>query len=584
MLANYTCAGGPAEEVYRTQFTSFGFQFVQIENYPGVPMADALTAHFLGPDFKPAGEFSSSSTVLNAVQSALVASAAANWANDVPSDCPHRERKGYLGDGHHAMESVIANFDAAPGYVKWLRDYRDQQLYANLTFGHQYDPADPTGGFGHGRVGGVAPFDSASETDTAWGIATWLVPEYVAEYYDDDRVVDEMYSCCRWCMEHWIAVAASTGGYFSFDKHGDFGNTNTPPDEYVAAKTQYFYIVALEHTARFAARVGHAADAQRYQGLAVGARELYTTRLCNASVGNRSCFGNCTYPAQIFGLSLGVLPRGGEEEAAAWAHVLQEIGPHATNRANANRFGGGIVTLKLIYPLFQRFGAAALALRTLLHTDRSPSLGFMTTQGGTGPGDAGTTLHEAWNMQNASNGSKPLDALHTLNAYDGPWPGSFNHIMMGSPGRWFYTLFGGIDRDAGTALGSSNGTRSWTRLRLEPPRDPELWSNLTWCSAVLDTVAGQVAVAWRLKPSNSTSGLYALEATVPTNSRATVVVPTVVEASAVTIREGAGGNIVWSKGQFRTVAGIAGGAAGADGRSVELAAGSGRYAFTVSRD
>ena len=135
---------------------------------------------------------------------------------------------------------------------------------------------------------------------------------------------------------------------------------------------------------------------------------------------------------------------------------LQEIGPHATNRANANRFGGGIVTLKLIYPLFQRFGAAALALRTLLHTDRSPSLGFMTTQGGTGPGDAGTTLHEAWNMQNASNGSKPLDALHTLNAYDGPWPGSFNHIMMGSPGRWFYTLFGGIDRDAGTALGSSN--------------------------------------------------------------------------------------------------------------------------------
>ena len=349
-----------------------------------------------------------------------------------------------------------------------------------------------------------------------------------------------------------------------YARYGDFGNTNTPADEYVAGKTQYFYIVALEHTARFAARVGQISDAQRYQGLAAAARELYMARLCNASVGNRSCFGRCTYPGQIFGLSLDVLPRGGAEEAAAWAHVLAEIGPHATNPANANRFGGGIVTLKLIYPLFQRFGEAALALRTLLHTDRSPSLGYMTTQGGAGPGDTGTTLHEAWNMQSA---------------YDGTWVGSFNHIMMGSPGRWFYTLFAGIDRDAATTH-----SRSWSRLRLEPPRDPELWRNLTYCNAALNTVAGQVAVSWRLRPSNSTTTLYVMEATVPTNSRATVVVPTVVQASAVTIREGEAGSVVWSKGQFRAVAGIAGGAMGADARSVELTAGSGRYAFTVSRD
>jgi hypothetical protein len=48
MLSNYTCAGGSADEVYTTHFSSFGFQFVQIEGYPGVPMSDALTAHFIG--------------------------------------------------------------------------------------------------------------------------------------------------------------------------------------------------------------------------------------------------------------------------------------------------------------------------------------------------------------------------------------------------------------------------------------------------------------------------------------------------------------------------------------------------------
>ena len=122
-----------------------------------------------------------------------------------------------MGDGQHAMESVVANFDAAPGYIKWLRDYRDQQMYDNVTLGRQYDPADPTGGFAHGRVGGVAPFSVAQETDTAWGIATWLVPEFISEYYDDERVVDDMYNCCRWYMEHWVDVAESTSGYFSFD-------------------------------------------------------------------------------------------------------------------------------------------------------------------------------------------------------------------------------------------------------------------------------------------------------------------------------------------------------------------------------
>ena len=117
MLANYTCAGARAdvEETYTTQFSSFGFQFVQLENYPGPPHDDSLTAYFLGPSFSPAGEFTSSSAVLNAVQHSIVASAAANWANDVPTDCPHRERRGYLGDGQHAMETVVANFDAAAG-------------------------------------------------------------------------------------------------------------------------------------------------------------------------------------------------------------------------------------------------------------------------------------------------------------------------------------------------------------------------------------------------------------------------------------------------------------------------------------
>lgn len=400
MLSNYTCAGGGTDEVYRTHFTSFGFQYVQVTGYPGVPMPDALTAHFIGPDFAQAAEFTSSA-VLNTIQSAIIASATANWANDVPSDCPHRERRDYLGDDQHAMETVVSNFWSARGYIKWFRDFRDPKKYDNATLDHQYDPAHPIEGFGHGHVGGVAPFASAQETDSAWGIATWLVPETVAEYYDDERLIHQMYP-----VRPLLADGAFDCGREQYRRLvlvwqvQRLWQHNTPAVEYVTVKTPYSYAIALERTGHFAEIVGNAADSRHYASLALDAQAAYVNTLWDAEFG---CFGNCTYVNQIFGLSLPRKLLSGTEEVSAWANVLKALGPNASDSANANRFGGGIVTLKFVYTLFQEFGEATLALRTLLHTDRSPSLGYIATQDGTVLRST-SILHEAWSMKNAYTG------------------------------------------------------------------------------------------------------------------------------------------------------------------------------------
>jgi len=366
-----------------------------------------------------------------------------------------------------------------------------------------------------------------------------------------------------------------------------------PLRRYLTGKTQYFYVVALEHTARFAAVAGDAAGQARYTALADAARALYMQRLY---INGTSCFSNCTYVNQIFGLSLQALPSGrpgspGVEEAAAWGHVLAAIGPNATDPQKAGRFGGGIVTLKLVYPLFEKFGEAALALRTLLHTDRSPSLGFMTTEG-----PSNTTLHEAWSMRNA---------------YQGSWVGSFNHIMLGSPGRWFYTLFAGIRRApapahnaasrarAGTSTGGVGGRdlpaptpSSWSRLVLAPPRAPALWADLAWCSGSVRTPLGEVSVRWALGNATAaappaaggpSSGavLYSMQAAVPVGARAVVVVPTVSAASGVTMHEGA--SVIWADGAYHPgTPGIDAATLGVDGVSVELRVGSGNFSLVVS--
>jgi hypothetical protein len=71
-----------------------------------------------------------------------------------------------------------------------------------------------------------------------------------------------------------------------------------------------------------------------------------------------------------------------------------------------------------------------------------------------------------------------------------------------------------------------------------------------------------------------------MTAQVPTNSLATIVVPTLRAANETTVLEGA--VAVWTEGRFHAdVAGISSAVAGSDGRSVAFEAGSGTYRFVV---
>ena len=86
MVTTFICAGTGGKEVYRTHFTYFGFRYVQINGWPGVPGEESVAAHFVHSDVPQSGEFSSSSALLNAVQHAT---RFASWSNlmDVPTDC-----------------------------------------------------------------------------------------------------------------------------------------------------------------------------------------------------------------------------------------------------------------------------------------------------------------------------------------------------------------------------------------------------------------------------------------------------------------------------------------------------------------
>eukprot|EP01043_Picozoa_sp_COSAG02_P025098 COSAG02_NODE_1398_length_12861_cov_74.341718_7_plen_111_part_00 len=83
-------------------------------------------------DVPQAGKFVSSSSLLNAIQHATLYSAASNQM-DLPTDCPQRERQGWLGDAQLAFETVAHNFDVGAFYTKWVRDLGDVQVFDAKT-------------------------------------------------------------------------------------------------------------------------------------------------------------------------------------------------------------------------------------------------------------------------------------------------------------------------------------------------------------------------------------------------------------------------------------------------------------------
>jgi alpha-L-rhamnosidase len=94
MNSNITCAGTGDVETYRTLFSYYGFRYVQITNFPGVPDEGTMLAHFIHSDVEQVGGFSTSNGLLNTVQHCTRFASLSNLM-DVPTDCPQRERRGW---------------------------------------------------------------------------------------------------------------------------------------------------------------------------------------------------------------------------------------------------------------------------------------------------------------------------------------------------------------------------------------------------------------------------------------------------------------------------------------------------------
>jgi alpha-L-rhamnosidase len=175
-------SAGIAGEVFEPRRTTHGFQYVRIEGHPDDLTPADVTGVVVHTDMRRTGWFSGSDERINRLHEAAVWSFRDN-ACDIPTDCPHRERAGWVGDWQLYIPTAAYLYDVAGFSAKWLRDLVADQWpdgsIANIS------PAARS----EGRESPIAQLNGSA----GWEDAAVIVPWELYRAYGDTRILADLW-------------------------------------------------------------------------------------------------------------------------------------------------------------------------------------------------------------------------------------------------------------------------------------------------------------------------------------------------------------------------------------------------------
>jgi hypothetical protein len=470
----YTLRGGRVE-AWRPRFSYYGFRYVQVEDDgTGRESGKARILHLRGEavhsSSAEAGSFVSSSTLLNRIHT-LILRAVENDAESLFTDCPHREKLGWLEETHLLAPSMLYDYDFAGLYAATARNIADAQTAEGPSAGRvpeiapQYVVFSPNYGV----------FDDSPE----WGSAAILAPWYVYQRSGDLHALTAQLDVMR-RYAAYLGTRAKDGiidyglGDWYDIGHGPPGYSKLTSAGVTATAIYFQDLRVLE---AIAALAGKSDESHQYEQKAEAVREVFNARFFDAS---QHRYDKGSQTAQAMPLALGLVPEG--EHAAVLDALVADI------RAHNNHVTAGDIGYHYVVDALLDGGRSDVLLEMLERTD-SPSYGYQLAQGA-------TSLTEAWDANPAS---------------------SQDHFMLGDAEEWFYRGLGGINLDF-SAKGAG-------RLILRPA----VAGNLAWVRCGYRSALGLIESSWQRE-----RGTMEYRFTVPANSIATIeVVSPSVDAVSV---------------------------------------------------
>lgn len=373
------------DDEFMPKFNYKGFRYVEVvSDRPIEITSDNLTAYAMHSDVKPISTLSSSEKIIEQLWNATNKAYLSNLMG-YPTDCPQREKNGWTGDGHLAIETALYNYDAITVYEKWMADHRDEQQPNGVL-----PDIIPTGGWGYGTANGLD-----------WTSTIAIIPWTLYNFYGDIRPLSDCYENIKRYVDY-------------VDRNSPEGLTRWGRGDWVPVKSRssleltssvYFYIDA-QILSKAAVLLGKTQDAEHYQDLSDKIRKAINEKYLDRETG---VYASGTQTEQCVPLYWGVVPDDMKAKVAAnLDRKVQEADFH---------LDCGVLGARAILNALSRNGYAETAYKVATQ-DTYPSWGWWVVNGA-------TTLLENWDLQ----------ATRDI---------SDNHMMFGDIGGWFFRELAGI--------------------------------------------------------------------------------------------------------------------------------------------
>lgn len=385
---------GEGKESHVPRFTWYVFSKAIISGVENLT-ADMLVAEAVNTDVPVTAEFHTSNELFNTINRIWQRSQLDNMHGGIVSDCPHRERSPYTGDGQVAMVTVMYNFDAASMYQKWIRDMNDAQ---NVETGYV-----PNG----------APWQPGCGGGVAWGAAMNIMPWENYVHYGDKKMLEDNFVAMKEQVKYMLTWLTKEGTMYSQRTNinstqvnywlnlGDWvGPFQNPSEELV--HTFYLWRCA-DFTAKAAKALGKSEDQNYYTQVANDVNTAFHAKFYDEK---NKTYGD--YGSNIFALVMGV-PADRYEEVKATLH--KEIVETYDGHLNTGIFG-----TQFFFETLAAHGMNDVAYEAMNKRD-FPSFGSWIGQGA-------TVTWEKWD----GNDSR-------------------NHPMFGGALTYFYRTLAGVSAD-----------------------------------------------------------------------------------------------------------------------------------------
>lgn len=410
--ANQTATGSPSfftyilrgdsEEIWHPLFTYTGFRYVEVhckpkENNQPLPQVVKIEGLHIRNAANTVGSFSCSNDLFNRTNTLIDWAIKSNMVS-VFTDCPHREKLGWLEETHLMGASVHYNYDIAALNKKVIRDIKNAQS------------AD-------GKIPEIAPeftaFTPPFDESPEWGSAAIIYPWYNYQWYGDIETLLQSYDMMKGyvlylkgkaknnILSHglgdWYDIGPKKSGFAQMTKMG------------VTATATFYYDLGI--MIKVATMLKKNEDVKFYQQLSAEVKTAFNNAFFDQQ---KMQYDSSSQTANAMALYMGLVEE--KNRQAVVDALIREI------KSRNNALTAGDIGYRYVLKALQQAGRSDVIF-DMNYRDDVPGYGFQLKHGA-------TALTESWQ------------------AYESV---SNNHFMLGHLMEWFYAGLAGI-RQSNTSI------------------------------------------------------------------------------------------------------------------------------------